>query len=157
MSAPLLNPGTKLAVACQLAATGYLQLVEWVELFPWNDLSRGNMQERLDVVLLAGQLLVAFWYLRAWLWPMVVGWLAYAAWLGLQIDSWWRPYLFAGRTVGPNWYFAHTLKFLPQIDERPTPDANHIVLQLLLVAVLVTGALAIRRAAAARRAAKAAA
>ena len=60
---------------------------------------------------------------------MITGWLAYAVWLYLEVASWWRPYLFGGRSVGPNWYFAKTYKFLPQIDQRPTPDADHIVLQ----------------------------
>jgi hypothetical protein len=134
---------TKVAVVCQLVAAGYLQLVEWVDLFPWNDLSKGNGQEMLDVVLLAVQLLIAFWYYRQWLWLMCLGWMSYAVWLYLQWVGWWQPYLFGGRVVGPNWYFAKTYKFLPQIDQRPTPDADHVVLQLCLVAVLFSGGAAI--------------
>jgi hypothetical protein len=133
------------AVAAQLVAAAYLQWVEWVDLFPWNDLSKGNAQERLDVVLLVAQLSVAACFYRRWLTAMCVGWAAYAGWLYLQVVSWWKPYLLGGRTVGPNWYFARTYKFLPQIGERPTPDADHIVLQVLLVAVLITGAVAILR------------
>jgi hypothetical protein len=133
------------AVATQLVAAGYLQLVEWVDLFPWNDLSKGNAQERLDVILLVAQLVVAACFYRRWLVAMCIGWVAYAGWLYLQVVSWWKPYLLVGRSVGPNWYFARTYKFLPQIGERPTPDADHIVLQLLLLAVLITGAVAIVR------------
>lgn len=157
MSPSQRDSSTTATVALQLACTAYLQLVEWVDLFPWNDLSKGNMQERLDVVLLVLQLAIALCFWRRWLWPMGAGWLAYAGWLGLQIDSWWRPYLLGGRTVGPGWYFARTYKFLPPIDARPTPDANHIVLQCLLVAVLVSGAVAIYRVRRAARAAKVAA
>ena len=146
-----------IAVVCQLLAAAYLQLVEWVDLFPWNDLSKGNQQEVLDVVLLGSQALVAFWFARRWLVLMVVGWAAYAYWLYLQIVSWWQPYLFGGRTVGPHWYFARTLKILPAIEGRPTPDANHMLLQLLLVAVLVSGAMAIWQTYAARRQARRAA
>jgi hypothetical protein len=142
---------TTIAVVCQLLAGAYLQLVEWVDLFPWNDLAKGNQQEVLDVVLLASQALVAFWFARRWLALMVVGWAAYAWWLYLQIVSWWQPYLFGGRTVGPHWYFARTLKILPAIEGRPTPDANHMLLQLLLVAVLVSGAMAIWQTYADRR------
>jgi len=133
------------AVATQLVAAGYLQLVEWVDLFPWNDLSNGNAQERLDIVLLVSQLAVAAFFYRRWLVAMCMGWAAYAGWLYLQVVSWWQPYLLGGRSVGPNWYFARTYKFVPQIGERPAPDADHIVLQLLLLAVLVTGAVAILR------------
>lgn len=145
----------RVAVACQLLTAGYLQLVEWVSLYPWNDLSKGNMQEKMDFAILGVQLLIAFWFIRRNLWLMGLGWAAYAAWLLLQIESWWRPYLLGGRTVGPNWYFAHTYKFLPAIENRPTPDANHVVLQLLLVIVLVTGTFAIWKVATATRAAKA--
>ena len=143
LSLPTIRRSTKVALVCQLVAAGYLQLVEWVDLFPWNDLSKGNGQERLDVVLLAVQLLIAFWYYRQWLWFMCLGWTSYVVWLYLQWAGWWQPYLFGGRVVGPNWYFAKTYKFLPQIDQRPTPDADHIVLELFLVGVLVSGGVAI--------------
>ena len=150
-----MRPATRTAVGFQIAATAYLQLVEWVPMFPWNDLSRGNMQERLDVAMLVAGVMIAVWFAAEWLWLMCLGWAAYATWLVLQLDSWWRPYLFGGRTVGPNWYFAHTFKFLPQIGERPTPDANHFVLQLLLIAVLISGGVAIWQTATAARVARA--
>ena len=140
-----MRPSTIAAVGSQLVAAGYLQLVEWVDLFPWNDLSIGNGQEKLDIAILTAQALVAFWFARRRLSLMIVGWMAYAVWLYLQIDSWWRPYLSGNRVVGPSWYFAKTYKFLPQIDARPTPDADHVVLQLLLVVVLITGGVAIWR------------
>ena len=78
---------------------------------------------------------------------MAIGLAGYVAWLGLQLDSWWRPYLFGGRTVGPNWYFARTYKFLPMIDHRPTPDAAHVVLQLSLLLVIITAVQAWRQVA----------
>ncbi|MGD9720203.1 MAG: hypothetical protein AB7O59_07780 [Pirellulales bacterium] len=156
MSSRAWHPATWAAVASQLAATVYLQIVEWIDLFPWNNVAQGNQQELLDVVLLVAQLLIASWFVRQRLWLMCAGWLSYAIWLYLQFDSWWKPYLLGGRTVGPNWYFAHTYKFLPQIGDRPTPDANHVMLQLLLVAVLICGGLAIWQRATATRAAKAA-
>jgi len=149
-----MHNANKAAVASQLIAAGYLQLVEWVDLYPWNDLSKGNQQEMMNVALLAGQALIAFWFVRQRLALMCVGWAGYAFWLYLQIVSWWRPYLFGNRVVGPNWYFARTYKFLPQIDQRPTPDADHVVLQLLLLVVLVTAAIAIWRTASAARVAK---
>ena len=107
------------------------------------------------VAMLVVGAMIAVWFAAEWLWLMCLGWAAYATWLVLQLDSWWRPYLFGGRTVGPNWYFAHTFKFLPQIGERPTPDANHVVLQLLLIAVLISGGVAIWQTATAARVARA--
>jgi hypothetical protein len=132
------------AVAAQLLCACYLQFIEWVPVFPWNDLANGNQQEMLDGILAVAQLAFAagFAFRRRWLMaPALVG---YAAWLALQLHSWWTPYLLGGRTVGPRWYFARTFKFLPIIDHRPTPDAAHIVLQITLVLVLVTGNVAWR-------------
>jgi hypothetical protein len=133
----------KLAVAAQLLCAAYLQFIEWVPVFPWNDLSHGNGQETLDVILAVVQLAVALGF---WVQSRVaigLGLAAYSGWMYLQLDSWWRPYLFGGRKVGPHWYFARTYKFLPAIDSRPTPDAAHVVLQLTLVLVLVTGVMAL--------------
>jgi hypothetical protein len=132
------GPATRRAVAAQLLCATYLQLIEWVPLFPWNDIRHGNHQELLDGILACLQLAIAIGFFFHKRWAMAIGLAGYGAWLGLQLDSWWRPYLFGGRTVGPNWYFARTYKFLPHMDHRPTPDAAHVVLQLCLLLVIIT-------------------
>ncbi len=141
----------KWAVTAQLLCAFYLQFIEWIPVFPWNDLSRGNGQETLDVIMAVVQLAIAlgFWFSSRV--TMGLGLAAYGVWFYLQIDHWWRPYLFGGRTVGPNWYFAKTYKFLPLIDSRPTPDAAHVVLQVILLLVLVTGVAALYRVIRVRR------
>jgi len=131
-------------VAAQLLCAAYLQFIEWVPVFPWNDLAQGNGQEALDGILVVVQLGIAAGFAYRRRWAMALGLALYAGWLGLQVDSWWRPYLFGGRTVGPGWYFARTYKFLPAIDDRPTPDAAHVVLQVSLVLVIITGVAAWR-------------
>ncbi|HEX4071140.1 MAG TPA: hypothetical protein VHX68_08220 [Planctomycetaceae bacterium] len=145
MLAPRTSPpsAVKYAVAAQVLCAAYLQFIEWVPVLPWNDLSHGNGQETLDVILAVVQLAVAlgFWFQSRVV--MGLGLIAYSHWMYLQLDSWWRPYLFRGYKVGPHWYFARTYKFLPAIDSRPTPDAAHVVLQLTLVLVLVTGVAAL--------------
>ena len=132
------SPATRRAVAAQLLCAAYLQFIEWIPLFPWNDIAHGNDQELLDGILACLQLAIAGGFVFRKRWAMAIGLSGYIAWLGLQLDSWWRPYLFGGRTVGPNWYFARTYKFLPIIDHRPTPDAAHVVLQLCLLLVIIT-------------------
>jgi hypothetical protein len=126
------------AVAAQLLCAGYLQFIEWVPVFPWNDLAHGNDQEVLDVILAVLQLAVAAGFALRRRWAMALGFVGYALWFALQLAGWWRPYLFGGRTVGPDWYFARTYKFLPVIDDRPTPDVAHVVLQISLLVVLIT-------------------
>jgi hypothetical protein len=135
----------KFAVAAQLVCAAYLQFIEWVPVFPWNDLSHGNGQETLDLILAVVQLAIALGFWVSSRVAMGLGLAAYSGWMYLQIDSWWRPYLFGGRTVGPHWYFARTYKFLPMIDHRPTPDAAHVVLQVSLLLVSITGVAALYR------------
>ena len=70
----------------------YYQVIEWVNLYPWNDVRRGNGQGTLDLVVgavLIGAILATFLKAR-W----VVGGVCalYALWLWLQIESWWVPY-----------------------------------------------------------------
>jgi len=129
----------RLAVATQLLCAAYLQFIEWVPVFPWNDLAHGNAQEVLDGILATAQVGVAVAFAMRWRPVMAAGLAGYLAWFLLQLESWWRPYLFGGRIVGPRWYFARTYKFLPQIGQRPTPDAAHIVLQILLLLVIIAG------------------
>ena len=135
------------AVTAQIFCAAYLQFIEWVPVFPWNDLANGNAQEVLDGVRLLLQLAFAIGFHFRRRWAMILGTAGYGAWFLLQLDSWWRPYLLGGRIVGPTWYFARTYKFLPQIDQRPTPDAAHILLQLLLLLVLIMAVHAWRKVA----------
>jgi hypothetical protein len=47
----------------------------------------------------------------------------------------------AGRAGG----YDRTIKFLPSIDNRPIPDAQHLVLQVLSLVVAITAATAVLR------------
>ena len=66
-------------------------------------------------------------------------------WFLLQVRQWWLPYL-CGPTPfhrGFGWYVAHgyteTLRILPRRGARPTPDLQHMTLQMLsLVAAVLT-------------------
>ena len=39
------------SLASQVSVLVYLELTEWIDLFPWNDIRQGNGQAGLDVVL----------------------------------------------------------------------------------------------------------
>jgi hypothetical protein len=77
-------------------------------------------------------------------WLMVVGAVHNYVWLALQRRQWWIPYLF-----GPTAYVTHgydrTLKILPSINDRPIPDAQHLVLQALSRVVAIAAAVAVLR------------
>jgi len=124
----------------------YYQVIEWVNLFPWNDISGGNGQASLDLIVAAllAVLILATW--RRFRWVMVIGVGLYALWTWLQIDSWWMPYF---RGASPNWeniyarFFGETIKWLPSDSSHLSPDASHIVLQMLILAALVSTALSV--------------
>ena len=127
--------------AIAVAALGvYLQAVEWLDLFPWNDIRHGNGQATLDLAMAAATLgLVSTLWISRGPWP---AWLAVAAlvvWGGLQALTWWPSYVFG---ASPGWrrvyarWFADTVQALPGDSAHLPPDANHLVLQLLILAAL---------------------
>ncbi len=133
------------SIALQVILGFYLQIVEWVNLFPWNDLSHGNGQAGFDIALGFVQLLIILASAKHVRWLMSTGIGFYLIWLGLQIDGWWVPYLWGatqGQKKGYLYWFGRTYKFLPAIDGHPVPDANHVVLQILVLAALIATAAA---------------
>lgn len=132
----------------QIILTVYLQAVEWIDLFPWNDLSRGNGQEGLDIFLAVLGLVVIAGTARRVKWIMVMASAFYGVWLALQIQTWWVPY-FTG--ASESWmkvyevWFTKTYKFLPSIGANPIPDANHTVLTVLILGALISTMVALFR------------
>jgi hypothetical protein len=124
----------------------YYQLIEWVNLFPWNEIRGGNGQETLDWIVgavLLALILITFFQVR---WAMTIAVFQYGFWLWLQIDGWWLPYI---RGASLAWkkvwvkYFGQTTNFLPAYGDHLPPDACHVVLHLLIVVALVFTILAI--------------
>jgi hypothetical protein len=134
-----MTPPTRLALASQALLLLYLQVIEWVDLYPWNDVRRGNGQEVLDVLLGAfmGMALVAT--ARRWRSGLVIAALGYAVWMYLQVVTFWVPY---ATGASARWqrihaaHFAQTIQWLPSWDDHLPPDASHFVLQLLLLFAL---------------------
>ena len=129
------------SLVSQAVLLTYCQIIEWVDLFPWNNIRGGNGQETLDFIV--GGVVVLFIVaaaLRLWR-VMFLGAVVYTIWLGLEIDSWWIAYL---KGASPSWKavyqrnFADTVKFLPTRGGHLAPDAAHVFLQLLIVIAMVT-------------------
>lgn len=128
------------ALAAQAGLLVYLQVIEWIDLYPWNDIRGGNGQELLDMVI--GVAMVGFmaatWF--RWRAGIALAVLFYAAWLWLQVQTFWVPYAFGAserwaRIHAAN--FSETVQWLPREGAHLPPDASHFLLQLLLVATLV--------------------
>jgi hypothetical protein len=140
------NDWTRVSLVIQGALFAYYQVIEWVNLFPWNDIRRGNGQASLDLIVAAvlGILILATWRRLRWVMAVSVG--LYGLWAWLQIDSWWLPYF---RGASPAWkrtyerFFGETIRFLPSDGIHLAPDACHITLQVLIVAGFATTAIAV--------------
>lgn len=80
-----------------------------------------------------------------------------AVWLWMQVQSWWIPYIFGARF---QWQidYAHgpTTKVLPSFGSHVAPDGMHFAIQILLIAAMVAGGLAMRQFVSAKAAARAA-
>ena len=131
----------KISIASQALLLLYLEAIEWVDMFPWNDVRRGNGQEVLDValgVLMAGAILATY---RRWRFGMIGAAAVYVLWLFLQVATFWTAYIGG---ASPQWQrihaanFAQTVQWLPRSGTHLPPDASHFVLQILLVMALVT-------------------
>ena len=136
------------AFAAQAALLIYLQVIEWVDLYPWNDIRGGNGQEALDIALGLLMLLALAATRRRW-WPgLLIAVLVYLTWMALQVTTFWVPYVVG---ASPRWQrihaanFSETVQWLPRWDTHLPPDASHFVLQLVLLVALVVTAIALRQ------------
>lgn len=145
----------------QVVLAAYMQLILWIPLGRWNyqpccptgwtQLTRGTLTLADALLGFAFVLpLVTFWLAdrRGWRWAMWIAFAAYAVWLALQLVSWWVPYLLGASARWAAVYnraFAQETQILPRWGRHLPPDAMHLVLQALLVAVLWTGIPALRR------------
>ena len=141
----------KAALFLQVLLLGYWLAIEILDLFPWNDLASrpADYDLRASIVLNALQMLV---YMG--LFALGVRWLAtlsvvgYAAYLGVQLWTWWMPYSVGASADWRASYaasFARTLKVLPADRLHPAPDAQHLMLQLLTLATLIATGMAVAR------------
>lgn len=155
MNARAINPVLQSANRWQCALATYMQLISWVPLGQWNyqpccpTAIERAISGRLtlgSVVALAIFLLIpAAWICAVNLRSRLLAGaalLACAIWLGLQIATWWPPYITG---ASPRWTriyeraFAESTQVLPRWGAHLPPDAMHLVLQALLGGTLVRG------------------
>jgi hypothetical protein len=149
------------ALAWQIALAVYMQLISWIPLGHWNyqpccapglELLRQGALSWIDAVGTGAFLLplILFrlgvrWQRR---WMMWFSLLAITIWLGLQLWTWWPPYVFGASQRWTEVYgraFAGSTPILPRWGNHLPPDAMHIVLQVLLSGAAATGIMALLR------------
>ena len=157
------------ALSWQIGLAVYMQLISWIPLGRWNyqpccptgvDQLRQGTLAASDAAGAAAFLLpvTLFWLgaRREWRWPMWLSLAALAVWLGLQLATWWPPYLFGASDRWARTYaraFAESTPILPRWGSHLPPDAAHVVLQALLAGSVTSSLMALlrrQRAAAAR-------
>jgi hypothetical protein len=136
----------KAALVLQVLLLAYWLAMEVLDLFPWNDLqSRPETFDLRHAIAVNALQQLAYMGLFA-LGIRLIGLISaigYGAYLALQLWTWWPPYLFGADEAWQARYaesFARTLKVLPSPGNHLAPDAQHLVLQLLTLAVLVATA-----------------
>jgi hypothetical protein len=139
--------------------TAYLWLIAWIPLGNWNRQRGGTLLTALlggrgieagDLGFLMFVSLPAllFWvaYKRNSFWLAIVALTLDVVWLGMQIQSWWLPYILGtDRTWQLEYAKGPTTKVLPSFGHHVAPDGLHFVIHVLLVAALMTGVAALRQ------------
>ena len=152
---PLDHSYIRLALWSQFLLVVYFEVVSWVPLGRWNYqpccpvafdlLSQSKLEVVEGLYLLAFILpLLGFWYgfRRRNKWLMLAALILYAAWLVIQINSWWLPYVAGASESWKATYsraFSASTQVLPSWDDHLPPDAMHFTLQILLIVVVCSG------------------
>jgi hypothetical protein len=127
----------------------YFVVTNHVDLYPWNNLdAAGNQLPSMLVGLIPFSIYaVAF---AVGIRPlMLVGMVHSYIWLALQVRQWWLPYLFGATPLHRDlsWYeaggYSETLRIPPLINGRPVPDAQHVVLELISLGVVLATTIAV--------------
>ena len=117
-------------------------MVDFIDLFPWNDLSVVTTQERVLGILVneLPLVLIAAAFAQSRRVIRVLAVLASALFVVGHIAAWWIPYLFgtsAGVTEEHVRRYGQTVTFLPPIDDHPIPNAAHVVVGVITLATLI--------------------
>ncbi len=134
------------AITAQVVLLAYFELCILIPLGRWNDqpgisvpFSSGNII--LGAAIGGAQLLLLIGTVRR-LKPLLwFGLLGDTVWLLLHIYSLWLPYILGASPQYAKMYarvFGRTTKLLPNFGNHLAPDAMHIFIDVLVVAVIVT-------------------
>jgi hypothetical protein len=138
----------KAALFLQVLLLGYLLATEALDLFPWNDVAARLPGYDLGKAIAVGTMpsLASLGIFALGFRPLaILSVIAYGALLAWELWTWWPRYLFGADAAWQSAYeasFSRTLKLLPASDTNLPPDAQHLVLQLLLIAVIAVATIA---------------
>ncbi len=139
------------SLVLQIILAVYFQVILWFPLGRWNEqpgkrliqiAGEGQMLTAVGfaMLMMLPVLLFALAYARRWLWLMWLALVGYGAWAAMQIQSWWKPWIFGAdqRALVNMKFLEKTYKIFPASSTHPAPDAMHFVLDMLLFSVVIT-------------------
>jgi hypothetical protein len=138
----------KAALVLQVLLLAYWLAMEVIDLSPWNDLASKPEGYELDrsIAMNGLQQLAYIGIFALGVRPLaILVAVAYGAFLTMQLWTWWPTYLFGADAAWRETYevaFSRTLKLLPSYGTHFAPDAQHLMLQLLTLAVVIATAIA---------------
>jgi hypothetical protein len=131
------------AATLAVALAAYLFLTDWINLAPWNNIEDMPVRQKLLISLANYTPLFFIAFAIAQPSRILVG-LALLVGLidlAMHIAYWWLPYL-RGATAEHNReharMFGGTTTFLPAIGNNPIPNAQHVVVGALMLAMVAT-------------------
>jgi hypothetical protein len=132
-----------IASAFAISLAVYLLVTDWIDLGPWNNVEDLPRRQKLliSVANYTPLLFIAFAVLQHSLVLVSLALVVAAIDLAMHVAYWWVPYL---RGVSEEQgaeralLFGGTTSFLPQIGNHPIPNAQHVIVGVLMVAMLVT-------------------
>jgi hypothetical protein len=130
-------------VAATLAVVlaAYLLITDWVDLAPWNNVDDLPIRQKALISLANYSPLLFIAFAVAQPSRLLVGLALIVGVIDLvmHVAYWWLPYL-RGATDAERAerarLFGGTTKFLPSIGDHPIPNAQHVVVGLLMVAMV---------------------
>ncbi len=136
-------PAYRSASVAILVLCAYFLIDNHVAMSPWNNLDEAGPQVRSTLTGIAPLVigLVALIMRVRWLVALVALWAV--IWFAAQLQQWWLPYLFGPTPLHDDfsWFtrqgYDQTLGVLPKSFDRPTPDAQHLTLQILSLTTAV--------------------
>jgi hypothetical protein len=138
------------AMIVPLAFILYLFVMDWIDLYPWNDVTTIPRQRKLWLSLINAipllYISLAFKLRHPGL--MVIALIIVFFYMIVHIISWWIPYFFGSseaRRLEHERLFSETVTILPRIKDHPTPNVGHMVLGLYITVMLIISVNALMR------------
>jgi hypothetical protein len=134
-----------IAAILAIALAVYLAVTDWVNLVPWNKVEDVPIRQKLllSATNYTPLLVIAFAVLQESRILMAVALFVGAVDLLLHIAYWWLPYLrgtSAEQRAERASLFGGTTTFLPPIGDHPIPNAQHVVVGVLMLLMVAATA-----------------